>query len=42
MEKFLDVTAAYNKKHRDYGFTGDPLNRVDSKYYGYLTQVDRF
>ena len=42
MEEFLDVTAAYNKKHRDYGFTGDPLNRVDSKYYGYLTQVDRF
>jgi subtilisin len=42
MEKFLDVTAAYNKKHPDYGFTGDPSRRIGSQYYGYLTQVDKF
>jgi subtilisin len=42
MEKFLDVTAAYNKKHRDYGFTGDPFHRIGSQYYGYLIQVDKF
>ncbi|MCU1532712.1 MAG: serine protease [Arthrobacter sp.] len=42
MEKFLDVTAAYNKNNRDYGFTGDPFRPIKSEYYGYLTQVDKF
>ena len=41
-EQFLDHIEAYNHRHRDFGFTGDPLRPVDSKYYGYLTEIARF
>lgn len=42
MEKFLDVTKAYNKEHRSYGFGGDPIRPISGQYYGYLTQVVDF
>lgn len=42
MEKFLGVTKAYNKEHRDYGFGGDPFRPIGAQYYGYLTQVSKF
>lgn len=42
MEQFLTVTKAYNKKHRDFGFGGDPIRPVSGQYYGYLTQVVKF
>ena len=41
-EQFLDHIEAYNHRHRDFGFTGDPLRPVDAKYYGYLTEIARF
>ena len=42
MSQFLDITASYNKKHRDFGFEGDPLRPIDGQYYGYLTQIARY
>jgi subtilisin len=42
MEKFLAVTKAYNKEHRDYGFSGDPIRPIGGQYYGYLTEVVNF
>jgi subtilisin len=39
MSQFLDITAAYNKKHRGFGFEGDPLRPIEGKYYGYLAQI---
>ena len=42
MAQFLDITAAYNKKHRGFGFEGDPLRPIDGQYFGYLTQIARY
>jgi subtilisin family serine protease len=40
-EQFLDIAAAYNNRHEDFGFIGDPLRPSGAKYYGYLTQISR-
>jgi subtilisin family serine protease len=42
MSQFLNITAAYNKKHRDFGFDGDPLRPIKGQYYGYLAQIVRY
>ena len=42
MSQFMDLTAAYNKKHRDFGFDGDPLSPMDGQYYGYLAQIAKY
>ena len=39
MSQFLDLTAAYNKEHRGFGFVGDPLRPIKGQYYGYLAQI---
>lgn len=41
-EQFLDRIEAYNHRHHDFGFTGDPLRPAGAKYYGYLTEIARF
>ncbi len=40
-EQFLDIAAAYNNRHEDFGFIGDPLRPAGTKYYGYLAQIRR-
>jgi subtilisin family serine protease len=42
MEQYLNLTKAYSKRHHDYGFDGDPIHPVGSRYYGYLTQTVSF
>jgi subtilisin family serine protease len=42
MSQFLDITASYNEENREFGFEGDPLRPIDGKYYGYLTQIERY
>jgi subtilisin family serine protease len=42
MSQFLNITAAYNKRHRDFGFDGDPLRPIKGQYYGYLAQIVRY
>ncbi|MET4134857.1 S8 family serine peptidase [Pseudarthrobacter sp. PvP090] len=42
MSQFLKATAGYTKKHRGFGFEGDPLRPIDGQYYGYLTQIARY
>jgi subtilisin family serine protease len=42
MEQYLSLTKAYSKRHHDYGFDGDPIHPVGSRYYGYLTQTVSF
>ena len=42
MAQFLHITAKYNKKHRDFGFEGDPLRPIEGQYYGYLTRIARY
>ena len=42
MAQFMDITASYNKKHRGFGFEGDPLRPIEGQYYGYLTQIARY
>ena len=42
MEQYLDLTKSYSKRHHDYGFDGDPIHPVGSRYYGYLTQTTSF
>ena len=42
MEQYLDLTKAYTKRHHDYGFEGDPVHPISSRYYGYLTQTTSF
>ena len=42
MEQYLDLTRAYTKRHHDYGFEGDPVHPISSRYYGYLTQTTSF
>ena len=39
MSQFLDLTAAYNKEHRGFGFEGDPFRPIEGQYYGYLAQI---
>ena len=39
MSQFLELTAAYNKDNRGFGFEGDPLRPIEGQYYGYLTQI---
>ena len=42
MEQYLDLTRGYSKRHHDYGFDGDPIHPIGTKYYGYLTQTVSF
>lgn len=42
MDKYLDLTAGYSKKHHDFGFSGDPVHPIAGHYYGYLTEVASF
>jgi subtilisin family serine protease len=42
MSRFLDLTKAYNEKHRDFGFTGDPIHPVPGFFFGYLTQIAKY
>lgn len=42
MSQFLDITASYNEENGEFGFEGDPLRPIDGKYYGYLTQIERY
>ncbi|MHA7221266.1 S8 family peptidase [Arthrobacter sp. RHLT1-20] len=42
MSQFLDLTEAYNKNNRDFGFDGDPFHPIEGQYYGYLAQIARF
>ena len=42
MSQFLELTADYNKEHRDFGFEGDPFRPIKGQYYGYLAQIARY
>ena len=42
MEQYLDLTRGYTKRHHNYGFDGDPVHPISSRYYGYLTQTTSF
>ena len=42
MEQYLDLTRGYTKRHHEYGFDGDPVHPISSRYYGYLTQTTSF
>lgn len=42
MAQFQELTADYNKNHRDFGFEGDPLRPIKGKFYGYLTQIAKY
>jgi subtilisin len=39
IKKIANDAAAYSTKHRDYGFSGDPLRPATGKYYGYLIRA---
>lgn len=36
VRKIAREAAAYNTRHPDYGYDGDPLRPLDNRYYGYL------
>jgi subtilisin family serine protease len=42
MEEYLHLTSGYSERHNDYGFTGDPIHPIASRYYGYLTETVSF
>jgi subtilisin family serine protease len=42
MDQYLHLTKSYTKRHHDYGFGGDPVHPIASRYYGYLTQTTSF
>lgn len=42
MSQFLELTADYNKNHRDFGFEGDPIRPIKGQFYGYLAQIARY
>ena len=42
MSQYLELTADYNKKHRDFGFEGDPFRPIKGQYYGYLAQIAKY
>jgi subtilisin family serine protease len=42
MKDYLHATKSYTKRHNDYGFGGDPVHPIGSRYYGYLTQTTSF
>jgi subtilisin family serine protease len=42
MEQYLHVTASYTMRHNEYGFRGDPVHPIGTKYFGYLTQTVSF
>ncbi|SDK61804.1 S8 family serine peptidase [Arthrobacter sp. ok362] len=42
MADYLHATKSYTKRHNDYGFGGDPVHPIGSRYYGYLTQTTSF
>jgi subtilisin family serine protease len=42
MAQYLDITADYNKDHRDFGFEGDPIRPIKGQYYGYLAQIAKY
>ncbi len=42
MSQYLELTADYNKNHRDFGYEGDPLRPVKGQYYGYLAQIAKY
>jgi subtilisin family serine protease len=42
MSQYLELTAGYNKNHRDFGFEGDPLRPIKGQYYGYLAQIAKY
>ena len=42
MSQYLDLTAEYNKNHRDFGFEGDPIRPIKGQYYGYLAQIAEY
>ena len=42
MSQYLELTADYNKNHRDFGFEGDPIRPIKGQYYGYLAQIAKY
>lgn len=36
VRKIVKDAAAYNQRHPDYGYEGDPFRPLDDRYYGYL------
>jgi subtilisin family serine protease len=39
VRKIARDAAAYNQRHPDYGYEGDPFRPVDDRYYGYLVNA---
>ncbi len=39
IRKILDDAAAYNRRHPDYGYVGDPFRPQPNQYFGWLIRT---
>ena len=39
VRKIAEDAAAYNERHPDYGYEGDPFRPFEDRYYGYLIRA---
>lgn len=42
VRKIARDARAYNERHPDYGYEGDPFRPVDDRYYGFLIRAGRY